>query len=91
METLSQNFVKIRKARSCHGCADKFPIGTKMMRVVNIDGHIFSSYWCECCNAYWIQHCQDEMDGLTFGAFRGEPHYNEFKESFLATKKQREV
>jgi hypothetical protein len=78
--TLKNKYVKTRKPHRCWGCGQKFESGRTMKYVVNVDSGDFSSgYWCLACDRYLDKYGSDYDDGIAFGEFKGEEHYEEFK------------
>lgn len=88
MTYLSHDTVKIRKPRHCWGCAELFPVGSEMEKVNFVDGKPYSVYWCPVCDSYIKDH-MESGDEFSFGEFRGEEHYIEYKNRFNELRKQK--
>lgn len=78
---------KTRKPHSCWGCAQSFPKGSTLVKIVSVDDVIYSSYWCSVCDAYYqTLDSYAQEDGIMFGDFAGEPDYLKFKENYEQAK-----
>lgn len=65
---LSQKFVKIRKPRRCWGCTKLFEVGSKLERVVGVDGgEITTGYWCDECINFQRKHSKEMDDCFSYG------------------------
>lgn len=59
-----------------------------MTNVVQVDGgEISSTYWCEVCKSYLDKNFKHFEDGIIFGEFKGEDHYEDYKKNYLCPKR----
>ncbi len=69
---MRQKVVKTREPHICFGCGVKHEAGILMLVVVSVDmGKIFSTYWCDVCDAYWGEYDLGEED-IDLGSLRLE-------------------
>jgi len=66
---MNEKIVKIRKPRQCHGCLEKYPVGTKMEHGVHFgEGTAYSVYFClECVDMIKIIPRDFFQDGIFEG------------------------
>ena len=62
MKVLSNKKVKTRKPHICFACGRKFPIGTEMIRQVNLYDGIQSIYSCSTCTELMDLHSSYFID-----------------------------
>lgn len=79
MTNLKYKVVRLRKPRKCWGCMKQHEKGQLMRNSVAVDsGEIYSSYWCRPCDEYVNKFRENFDDGVSYGEFAGEDHYQEF-------------
>lgn len=86
---MRHELVKTRKPHRCWGCWQQFPAGSILYYSVGVyDGDFGTAYWCQPCDAYINEHREDFEDGISPGAFRGEPDYEQFKQAFYESGRE---
>ena len=79
MNQIACRNVRTRKEHRCWGCARKFPKGTELRVLVAAEcGEIYSTYWCDTCDAYWDKHMRGE-DGIAMGELCDDPEWEKLR------------
>ncbi len=78
--------VLTRKPHVCWGCAEHFPIKSRLIKVDGIDDNslAYTIYWCRLC--YGFLETLADNDGIAFGEFKSEYEYKDFINNSLKGK-----
>jgi hypothetical protein len=76
---IDSRVVRIRKARHCWGCEDRFESGSLLERSTSVDGgQAMSVYWCAICVAWGNSVEWHHGEGIDRGDFAANEYYDEF-------------
>ncbi len=63
--------IKTRKNHLCHGCREIIPKGSRAFSLTNVDGDIYTLYFCTPCYEFlkqYPEYCADPYDDVYEGA-----------------------